>query len=193
MDGIKEIREKIILDAKTKAEEYKKQALADAENINKSNKEKAERQKAILSEKAAAEAEAYYKRLISMSELKLKQENLKLRQEIIDKTFDSAYNKLSSLSKDEYIDMIKKLIIKFVSTGNEEVILGSMYEKEAKAMINEINKENKYSLKVVDEDKKIKVGFILKSEFIEINNDFEALLRNQKEEDTLEIVEILFN
>ncbi len=127
-----------------------------------------------------------------MAELKLRQDNLKQKQDLVDAAFQKASEKLNGLDQNEYFAVLEKMLKKTVSDGNEEVILGEKFQKEAVSFIENYNKNNNTSLKVVDSDRKFDGGFILKNGLIEMNSDFSALLRDLKEEDTLKLVEILF-
>lgn len=192
MAGINPIKDKILADAKERAKAIVEDAKTKSYEATKVAELKDLKQSQALEEKAKQEAEVTYKRMISMAELKVRQEELGMKQELIQEAFDTASEKLLKLPKDQYLNLVSNMLLNSVETGNEEVILSDLYQKEVKDLIQNINQEKNYKLVISDESRDLDGGFILKSGDIELNNSFRAILHANKEAWTQSVAEILF-
>lgn len=198
MTGVEKIKEKILQDSEAKAnsiiEDAKKQA---QEIIDKANAKAAAKAEEIQ-KKAAAEAAEKLKISNSMLELEMRKELLNTKQQIIEETFQKALDALVNMEKGEYEATLTRLVLNAVETGEEEIL----FSKQDKArladdFIGKLNKElvqagKKGNLKLSDETRDIKGGFVLKAEGVELNYSFEALLRMYRDEIEPEVAAILF-
>jgi V/A-type H+-transporting ATPase subunit E len=183
MSNLDNLTQKILEDAKNKASEI----VEEAEKKNKSHinhrvKEANERKEKII-EKAAAEAQMLKSRVISSAELKVRDEKLSAKQEVMDKVFQMAKDKLSNLDKNEYLDYVKSSFEKIKTDGKPTLLIptGKMDQ------LKELSKE----MELV-EDESVKSGYILKDGEIVYNYTFDALVDEIREDLEGEIAQKLF-
>lgn len=193
MEGMERIRQSILEEAKSQADSI----IKEAEQRAADQAEEAARQADVLVaeriDKAKAQADETTKRMLLMAELEMKKEELKVKQQMIDKAFEKAFEKLKGLSGKELIDMMVSMLERAGISGDEEIIVSpadrEMYEK---GLLDEVNQRLGYRLKLSDENRGIQGGFIIKRQGIEINNSYETLLRMERERIETEIAGILF-
>lgn len=79
---------------------------------------------------------------MSNAELKVRNEKLQSKQKIIEKVLEKSLEKLSSLSKEEYLYYIKERILNLPIDGDEKIII-NLKDKLliTEDFINEINSE----------------------------------------------------
>lgn len=122
MDGIEKITAKIAADAQAEIDALTAQAQAEADKITAGYKAQAQALKQELEakgKKAAAERE---ERMASVAQLEARKAELAAKQDLLDRTFDRALEKLCALKDSEYIDLLAELIAEASSTGQEELI-----------------------------------------------------------------------
>jgi V/A-type H+-transporting ATPase subunit E len=94
--------------------------------------------------------------------------------------------------------MIFNMLMSSVETGEEEVILSEgSTRKLSDGFISKVNDAlaaagKKGSIRISDETRNISGGFILKSQGVEINNSFEAVIRLYRDEIEPKVAEIFF-
>ncbi|MBU3110362.1 V-type ATP synthase subunit E [Clostridium lacusfryxellense] len=198
MSNLEKLAAKIIEDAKIKAEVILKEA-KNNENILIENKTKeAEGLKSQMMEKTKVEAIMVSKRIISNSQLKARNEKLVAMQNMIDKVFEIALEKLTSMSDNEYLELLKNYLLSMPIAGNEEIILPGKYKGiVSNEYLYEINLSLKTNgklgeLKLSSDERDIKSGFVVFKNGIEINNTFESLVNSLRDELEPEIVNVLF-
>jgi V/A-type H+-transporting ATPase subunit E len=117
---------------------------------------------------------------------------------LIDEAFAQAEKKLCSLDVQSYLDLIRRMLILTSVDGNEEVIISendrTKITPEFLSAVNEaLKKQGKAgNLRLSEEKRPIKSGFILKSETLEINCAFDYLLKAQRQELETEVARLLF-
>jgi len=198
MSNLEKLAAKIIEDANIKAEAILKEA-KDSEILLTENKTKeAEVIKNQMVEKSKIEAIMVSRRIISNSQLTVRNEKLVAKQKMIDKVFESALEKLIAMNDDEYLELIKKYLLSMPIVGNEEIILPGKYKSTvSEEYLSEINVALKTNgkigeLKFSSDAREIKSGFVVVKNGIEINNTFESLVNSLRDELEPEIVNVLF-
>lgn len=199
MSNISKLTSKILKDA----EERKESILAVAENEKASILEKrineAKTLEVSMINKAKNEAEVRKERIISGALLKVRNEKLKAKQEVIKKVFEKSIEELCNLNKNDYIAFVKNSILSLDIAGDEKLILNEKGKTIIDdALVNDINKElvlkgKKGGLTISSEIRNFSGGFILEKQGIEINNTFEAIVNSLKEELESEVARELFN
>lgn len=197
--GAEKIIEKIISDANEKAEEIIKKAKQDAESINEIAHKKAADMAKKADENAASEAQTVKQRAIASANMESKKLILKKKQELIEEAFETARKKIDTMDNESFEKLMISLMAKEAETGTETVIIAKKDQTRlSKDFIDKVNSELKSkgaasaSLKFSDEQRDIESGFILQRGDIEINDSFDSLLRQKKEELSAQIVKILF-
>jgi len=198
MSNLENLVAKIIEDAKIKAEVILKEA-KDNETLMIENKTKeADIVKLQMIEKTKIEATMVSKRIISNSQLTVRNEKLVAKQKMIDKVFSTALQNLLQISDQQYWELIKKYLLSMPIVGNEEIILPGKYKSTiSDNYLSDINEALKTSgkmgeLKLSSDERDIKSGFVVLNNGIEVNNTFESLVNSLRDELEPEIVNTLF-
>ena len=215
MTGTDRIKDKILEDAKLKAGAILEQAEKDARNIMDQARAEAAQKRAELLEKAKADGEQMYKRMLAVAGLEGRKKLLAARQEMIDAAFTKAMDRIVGLPDRQYQELLEKMIAEAAAGYREpsaqvggaqvpqenfsaEVMLS---EKDAARMdghfIENINKRlSAFGKKgtITLSDKRIRTagGFILKIGDVEMNSTFEILFGMLRTELESDVVGILF-
>ncbi len=198
MSNLNNITSKIIKDAEEKRDEILNAAQVESDSIIAKETKKAKNLEVELIEKAKIEAKARENRVISNARLKVRNNELKAKQDMISKVFEKAVERLNSLSTLEYKEYILRALDSLDLEGTEILIIN----KKDEDVIN-----NKFLLdlnnKLISLEKKGKIsiltngnfdrGFILDRNGIQINNTFESLVKSLRSELELEVTKVLFN
>lgn len=198
MAGVEKIKEKILQDAEIKVNEILEKARLQAkETIEKANQKAVQRVKEI-SQKSAYETSEKKRIINSIVELEMRKDILTAKQQSIDEVFDKVLERMNNLDDSKYEQVIFNMLIASVESGEEEVVMSEDRVKKLSAdFINKVNKAleaagKKGNIKISDETRNISGGFILKSQGIEINNSFEAVIRLYRDEIEPKVAEIFF-
>ena len=194
MSNVKNITSKILKDA----EAGKENILAAAEEEkNKILSKKASAANEIAQEilqKAEADAKSKKERVISSAKLKVRNNKLAAKQEIIDEVFEKSINKHTELSKEQFLNFVKNSILSMNLTGKQTLILNETGLKFVDdSFIDELNKEAKATIALSKTAGNFKGGFILENNGIEINSTYEALVSSLRDELEFEVAKVLFN
>jgi len=183
MSNLDNLTQKILEDAKNKASEIVEEAeKKNRSHINHRVKEANERREKII-EKAAAEAQMLKSRVISSAELKVREEKLSAKQEVMDKVFQMEKDKLSDLDQKEYLDYVKSSLEKIRTDGKPTLLI----PKGKMDQLKELSKE----MELV-EDESVRSGYILKDGEVVYNYTFDALVDEIREDLEGEIAQKLF-
>lgn len=116
------------------------------------------------------------------------------KQEIIDEVFEKSINKLTELSKEQFLNFVKNSILSMNLTGKQTLILNETGLKFVDdSFIDELNKEVKATIALSKTAGNFKGGFILENNGIEINSTYEALVSSLRDELEFEVAKVLFN
>lgn len=142
--------------------------------------------------KAAAERE---ERLVSVAQLESRKLLLSAKQEMVERTFQRALEKLNAMPDERAIQISAQLLKAAASDGTGSVVFSAMDRARigaaAVAKANELLGE-KGRLILSDETRELDGGFILVSGRVEINCTFSTLVRLQKADCAGEIARRLF-
>ncbi len=192
-DILKRIRE----DGHKEAERIRKEAEGEAEKIL----EEVRREVGSVKEKTLHDAQVSLqdekRRILTMASLEARKKVLEKKQDLIEESFQKALNHLGHLSDEEYQEAVKKLLLRTVESGEEEVIISPGEKRLTSALLDEVNEElhskgRPGKLKLSSERRGFQGGFILKAGRKEINNTFDSLFKEKREELEAEVAGILF-
>ena len=107
MSNLENLTNKILDDAKNEADRIMKESTKINEDIIRSKVNEANEKKKKTIEKASAEAAMMKDRIISNAGLKIRDEKLKAKQEVLDRVFKLSKEKLKVLNEDEYLKFLK--------------------------------------------------------------------------------------
>ena len=194
MSNVKNITSKILKDA----EAGKENILATAEEeknkiLSKKISSANEIAQEIL-EKAEVEAKSKKERVISSAKLKVRNNKLAAKQEIIDEVFEKSIDELTKLSKEDFLNFVKNTIVSMNLSGKQTLILNEEGLKFVDtAFIDELNKSVNAQITLSETAGNFKGGFILENNGIEINSTYEALVSSLRDELEFEVAKVLFN
>lgn len=183
MSNLENLTNKILEDAKIEADRIMEESARTNQNILDSKINEANEKKKKILEKAANEASMIKDRIISNAELKVRDEKLKIKQEIIDKVFDLSKERLKELNEDEYIKFLSNNLKSINLKGTEILIVPEKMKDKVKSI---------ESLPKVSENETVDSGFILKDSDVAINFSFDSLVDYLREELETEIAQHLF-
>ena len=196
MSNLNNLTSKILQDAEAK----KAVILSDAENeknkiLSKKQQEASSVEKTML-EKAEIEAASRKERIISGAQLHARNEKLEAKQKVISEVFETSVKELSNFSGDDLKGFVKEVILNTEIEGEQNLILNAEGKKVIDdAFVAEINKalDKKAVIKIDENTRDFRGGFILEKDGIEINNTFEALVSSIKDDLSLEVARVLFS
>lgn len=198
MSNLDNLTSKIIKDAEVKKIEILNESTIKADEIIKKKTEEANKKASSILEKAEIESKTIKERIISKTDLEIRNKKLLAKQQVIEKVFKTAKEKLKSMNAEEFTKFMNTSIMVLNIDGDEEIIINPKdREKLPDKFLAELNKllisNGKLgNLKFNVKTHEIDGGFILSKNGIEINNSFEELVNSLKYELEYEVGKILF-
>ena len=199
MSGADKLKEKILAEAGSQAEEVLEEARKKAAAIiAKGEKEAADKKESVL-EQARAMGEERRRRAQTIAGLDARKAILAAKEELIEGTFRPALDRLQGLDQKQYEDMIYPMLLAASQTGTEEIIVSAAdtarFTPEFLGRVNQGLKEQgkQGNLSLADETREMQGGFILRAGDVEINNSFDSILRMQRDQLEPEVAAILFS
>ncbi|MBU1164308.1 hypothetical protein KKA15_01965 [Patescibacteria group bacterium] len=185
--ALDDIKKAILDEAKREAEKAKTEGKKEVDKVIKRWSDRVEEkvQDIIITANKKADQK------IQQAQLKIKASNqteiLKKKQKIINTIYDQVLGKLKNLSEKEYISLMQKLISKLPDVGGEIISVKGKTKQLEKVLIA-AGREYHVSEDTVSGTG----GFIFKSEKVDINSTFEALVENLRASSEVEVAKILF-
>lgn len=180
MADINVLTDRIIQEAQAEAKLILDQARAQADQIVKDGQALSVKKSKEILKRGDKEAESIRERLRSGALLKSRDNQLKVKQELITKVFTETLESLKNLSEQDYINYIKKNVSE---SGKLKLVV-------TKDMVDQVKRDlPNYE---VDQDRFVESGFLEVKEGIENNYTFETQLNFYKEELEGELAKILF-
>lgn len=180
MESLNNLINKIIKDAKVESEKTVSDGENKAKEIMSISDKKLAKELELLENGAKREYAVTKERMLSNANLKARNEQLKLKQDIIANVYDEAMKELVNIDDKAYVDYINK----HVSSKDSKIIV--MKEK-----LNYV-KSNLQGREVL-EDRFVKSGFIEVKGKVESNFTFDTQLDLIKEDLQGNIAKILFD
>jgi V/A-type H+-transporting ATPase subunit E len=195
---VAKLKQKIIDDAEAEAREILEQANAEAKAIRDEAEAEARRIEDEAKAKADAEAKEHIRRQVSLGELEARKAVLAEKGKVLEEVFNRALDDLKRRDREGGYALTKKLMLKAVEHGDEEVII-SPEDRSAvgEALVRDINSKLKSDgrraeITLSEETRDIRGGFILRRGRAETNSSHETLLAMLRDEVETEIAKILF-
>ena len=193
MNGIEKITQRIASDAQAEVDRILGEARDEAARITANYRAQADaeaRELEAKNEKAAAEQE---ERLVSAAQMKARRHQLAAKQQMMEKAYIQALDKLCAMPEEQYVAVLAKLLVEASSNGREEAVFSKEdREQVGKAAVEKANQLSGKQLRLSEETQPIRGGFILKDKNVEVNCTFETLVRLQKAETAGAVVKKLF-
>ncbi len=183
MSNLDNLVQKILDDAKEQASAIVDEANKAKEEIISAKTKEAEEKKRRIIERAEQEASLLKERTISNAELKVRNEVLRAKQEVIEKVFHLAKESLKDLDEDKYISYLQNTLKSLNLKGEETIVVPEKMRKK----VNKL----KLNLKVSEEET-VDSGFLIKGKGIILNYTFDSLIDYYRDELEAEIAQSLF-
>lgn len=194
MSNVKNMTSKILKDAEAGKENILAAAEEEKNKILSKKVSSANEIAQEILEKAEVEAKSKKERVISSAKLKVRNNKLAAKQEIIDEVFEKSIDKLTKLSKEDFLNFVKNTISSMNLSGKQTLILNEEGLKFVDAaFIDELNKNVDAQITLGETAGNFKGGFILENNGIEINSTYEALVSSLRDELEFEVAKVLFN
>lgn len=183
MSNLENLTQRIIDDAKAKADEIKTNADKKAQAIVTSRVREANDRKVKILEKAEQEAAMMKERVISSAELKIRDQKLVIKHAVLDKVFQTVKDELLALDDKTYLSFVENLL-KELHYSKDAVL---NVPKGKKKVLEGISSKIK-----VEEDESLGSGFMIIDKDIIYNYDFNSFVDEIRGEVESLIVEKLF-
>lgn len=183
MSNLDNLVQKILDDAKSQASIIIDDANKTKEEIINSKAREAEENKKKIIERAVSEATLLKERTISNAELKVRNEKLKAKQEVINRVFNMAKGRLKDLDQDRYISYLKSTLKKLELSGQEVIVVPEKMRNKVKTL---------GLFPKVSEEETVDSGFLIKDKGIILNYTFDSLIDYYRDELETEIAQSLF-
>ncbi|WP_291584341.1 V-type ATP synthase subunit E [Clostridium sp. UBA6640] len=199
MSNLENLTSKIITDANEKATDIINDAKVKEKELIAKKKDEAEKFAKTIIEKATLEGKNLFDRAVSKSELKVRNEKLVAKQQVIDKVFNEAIKELNNMSSEDYLNYIKNSLKSIKLQGHEEIIVSENdKDKIGEEFIKELNKSiasdvEKANIILSKNTRQINGGFILVRSGIEFNYSYDALVNSLRYEIENQVAMMLFN
>lgn len=174
------LTDKILVEAKEKAEKIRSEAKEKADKIDAISKGQAEDKYKMMVEKGRLEAESLKERLRSNANLKARDNELRTKQEIILKVYEQTIEDLKNLDDEKFVQYVKNNAS--FEKGSILVVPKSRLELIKKAFPEVQPSDDRFT----------KSGFIEIQGGIEKNYTFDSQLEYIKDEMQGEVAKILF-
>jgi V/A-type H+-transporting ATPase subunit E len=191
-----QVVEKILADAKAEAEKIRKAAEAEqAEQQAQLDEQLREyrKQTDTLAQKAGEEKKTH---LLAAARMDSAKQLLAEKRKILDEVFAQVRKQIENLSDEQYCELMARLMLEAVETGDEEVIVDNKEKRINQKFIESINQQlaqdRKGNLKLSGDKANLGGGFILKRGKIKNNVSIEVLLAKTRRELEIEMAKELF-
>ena len=121
MTGLEKMKSQILDEAGKAADVKVAEAKAQAEELIQAARTEAAREAESISRKSEAEVANYKERAASSMDLQKRSRILEAKQAVIAEVLDKAYEKVSTMEKDEYFSMLLKLVGKYALAQDGEI------------------------------------------------------------------------
>lgn len=199
MSNLQHITSKIKQDSEVQRDAILAKANEESKKIIDKKIVLAKKDAADIIEKSKIEAVVRKNRILSNAQLKVRNDKLSAKQEVIEKIFITAKEKLNNMSADEFKKFVKSKILTLDIAGDENIIVDSKRKEILDSeFINDLNSNlkslnKKGELKLSEVEGNFNGGFIIEKNGIEINNTFDSLVNSLREEMEFEIARVMFN
>ena len=181
--ALSNIVDRISAQAEDEARDIVAQAERKAEQVRADAREKAGALSKEARARALAGAETHRKRLITLASLDLRKQVGDVRQEAVEAAFQQAIEKIQGMSDQDYLPLIKALIVGAAESGEEQIVLSPVDRARVDdpflASVNQDVAETgrKGRLRFAATTRPVLGGAILIGESVELNCTFDSTLK----------------
>ncbi len=192
----KQVTEKILSQAQSQADEIKKQA--DDKALQEKQKLQVEldgfnNETKRLADQAGQEVKS---QVLARARMETAMKSLQARNDVLEQTFAAAAEKIKNMGTQDYQQLMEKLILSSVNTGDEEIVIDKNEKRIDAAFVERLNtrlsQNSKGNLKLAGSKADIGAGFILQKGRIRTNGSLKVLLETAREKIQTELAAELF-
>lgn len=173
MSKLESLTQRIMDDAKAKADSIMAEADRKSKSLLNTKIKEAQDKSEKLLEKAHSEAAMAKDRVVSSAELKVRDEKLSAKQEILDTVFGMAKNKLEKLDDTKYGELLGKTLGNITIKRKGTLVVPPSRKSIAEKVSGAL---------AVTTDENMLQGFMIKDEDIVYNYTFESLVDEAREQ-----------
>ena len=198
MNGIEKITDRIAVDNDKEVKALMARTQAQADSIYAGYCSVADQEYEAAIAQGKKDAEERVERLGGVADLEARKLNLAAKQEMLDKAFQLAQEKLTSLPEDQYVELLTTLAISASSKGTEALVFSvtdrARFGKRVVIAANEKLAEagKTASLILSEESREFDGGLYVVDGNVETNCTFATLLRMQRQQMAGEVAAMLF-
>lgn len=194
MNGIDKIKNRIAQDLQQEAEAIRKKAEEEARDILAGYAQQAQAAEEEILRRGERDARELEERLAGSAHMEDGKARLAVKQEMVDRAFALALDKLCALEGEEKLALLTRLTLEAVRTGRETVYLSPAdRESIGETLVQRVNARlENGALTLAAGFRPIWGGVILSDGAVESNNSFESILRLAREGMAGDIVKRLF-
>ena len=172
------------------------EAESEAEKIREDHAAEAGELKVKLERQARTKAEEEQRRLLVNEELRLRKEVLERKWEILDALYAEAAKRIESLERDEYIELMKMMILRRATSFEEEIIVPEdQREIFGRAFLDSLNKTaggKKGAFRISDDTGDFSWGVILREGKRRVDLTLDVLIAQLRDRIEPDITAVLF-
>ena len=176
---------KIVSEAESEAEKIRKDLTAEAGEL-----------KVRLEQRARTKAEEEQRRLLVNEKLQLRKEFLERKREILDLLYAEAQKRIESLEMDQYLELMKMMILKRAISFEEEIVVPEdQREIFSKAFLDSLNKAagvKKRTFSISDDTGDFSWGVILREGRRRVDLTLDVLIAQLRYRIEPDIAAVLF-
>lgn len=191
MDGMEKILEKLAAENDAECEAILSAGREEAERITARYRERSEAEKETILRQGREEAESRERRLVSAERAKERREQLAVKQELLEKVFELALQKLCTQSAEEKTAQLTDMLLAAAPDGQGVVYVAASDRAVGEALVREANAKSGGAFTLSDKAVDIPGGFVLKRGDVSVNASYEKLLRSVWERSTAEVAKLL--
>lgn len=200
MQGIDRITARIASDAKAEGEAVMEKAKAAAAELARKMVGETDAEMDKLSAAGDRAAAERAERLRGVAGMEARKRVLAAKQDMISKAFDGAVEELSTLSEDEMIKLLARLIAGASVSGREQIVLtmaehtrfGKKVAEAANSNLKSAGREHRLTLSASPRPL-AGGGFMLSDGDVEVNGTFAAIVAELRAELTGPVAKLLFD
>jgi V/A-type H+-transporting ATPase subunit E len=191
-----QVIEKILAEANAEAQKIKEQAKQkEATEQAKLDEQLSQfnEQTETLAKKAAEDEKSH---VLAAARMDIAKQLLAEKGKILDEVFTQSSQQLQQLPDDQYRQLITKLMLQAVETGEEQVILDKDEARIDQQLIVQVNQQlsanGKGDLKLSDQRRDLGGGFILTRGKIKTNVSFKVILNQARKDLEIDLAKEVF-
>ena len=186
--ALEDITKTITKEAKAEAKKITTAGDKQVAEIAAEGKDKVKAEEAKINQRIEKEAQKVVERVKFQTNIAERNQLVAAKQEIVNQVFTKVLEQMSTLDESKYVDFVTGLVNNLPDVTDGEIVSVEGKEDLTKRIVD----SSKKNFTVSTDSIPGVGGFVFRSENIEINNTFAALLDEKKGDWEIEVSKILF-